>query len=297
MGAFLINEPQKSAYRRCLLRAAWAVSWVLAMAVSAPADLLATFKTPIGDMDVVLFDQDKPETVRNFVRYVQSGRYDGSFIERWAPGFVVQGGGQVVQNRDTAPSVTPVTSFGQITNEYDVGAEYSNVYGTIAMARRAGVTNSATSSWFINLADNSGLDSVDGGFTVFGRVVGGLNVLNTFVSFQSALDADIHWAYPNPLHADYLPLNTTNTAATLDDLIYVDIRVVEMKPVSTSPEGAPVISWQSAAGRTNHVEYATSLTVQDWHPLLTTNGTGGIMQVVDPSNALGARLYRVVIDP
>src|SRR5688500_13831307 len=63
-----------------------------------------------------------------------------------------------------------------LVSEYAVGSPRSNVYGTIAMARLPGVTNSASSEWFFNLGNNSFLDGVDGGFTVFGRVVRGFDV-------------------------------------------------------------------------------------------------------------------------
>src|SRR5439155_6233770 len=74
-----------------------------------------------------------------------------------------------------------IQTFPPITNEFNSGRRLSNVYGTIAMAKRPDDPNSATSEWFFNLADNStNLDSQNGGFTVFGRVVGGTNLLNFF---------------------------------------------------------------------------------------------------------------------
>lgn len=149
----------------------------------APAGTLAQFRTPIGTLDVELYDQDKPITVRNFIRYVQAGAYTNMFLHRWVPGFVIQGGGFFVTNRFTAPTIPNVRTFAPILNEYNGDARFSNLYGTIAMAKLGGDPNSATSQWFFNLANNAAnLDTQNGGFTVFGRVIGGTNVLNRFNS-------------------------------------------------------------------------------------------------------------------
>lgn len=152
----------------------------------------------VGSMDVELFDEEKPATVSNFLHYVRSGAYDNLMLHRMVTGFVMQAG--ALRSPDplsTAPYAgsyyTP--NFGRITNEFDVGPRYSNVVGTLAMARaipsrpaadltfeeRVEATNSASTDWFINLGDNSGtLDTNWGGFTVFGRVVAGTNLLGFF---------------------------------------------------------------------------------------------------------------------
>ena len=142
--------------------------------------------TVLGNIDIALFGQQKPITVTNFLKYVDQGRYfvfdaaanqqASSFIHRSAPGFVIQGGGYIgtvdpADSNKQNVKPTQVLSFGAIQNEPGI----SNKRGTIAMARLAGDPNSATSEWFINLADNGGspnnLDTQNGGFTVFGRVV------------------------------------------------------------------------------------------------------------------------------
>src|SRR5439155_13923276 len=72
---------------------------LLASAAPAPAGTLAQFRTSFGDIDVELYDQDKPVTVQNFVRYVQSGAYSNMFLHRCIPGFIVQGGGFSTTNQ------------------------------------------------------------------------------------------------------------------------------------------------------------------------------------------------------
>ena len=261
----------------------------------AAAGTLATFKTPVGDLEFELYDGDKPLTVANFIRYIKSGRYGDTFIERWHPGFVVQGGGQYLADRMTAPVVTPVPSFGAITNEYSVGRTLSNVYGTIAMARVGGQTNSATSSWFINLTNNSILDSVDGGFTVFGHIVRGTNVLNKFLSKEAAGAAGIRWIEPNPFHVNLLPVNTTNSAATVENLVFANIDLLRAETEILS-NGTRRITWNSSGGIPNRVKYTSELGNTNWLVLLETNGTGGIMQADDTDQSPAQRFYRIALE-
>lgn len=139
---------------------------------SVPLAAMATnviIETPLGDIEIELFDEVTPGTVENFLNYVNDGDYDDSFIHRSVPGFVIQGGGFFFED-GLAP---PILTDPAIKNEFN----RSNIRGTIAMAKLGGNADSATSQWFINLADNSG--SLDGGdgqgggfFTVFGKVVG-----------------------------------------------------------------------------------------------------------------------------
>lgn len=128
--------------------------------------------TPLGDIEIELFDDEAPGTVENFLNYVRDGDYADSFIHRSVPGFVIQGGGFTFIDgvADQVPADDP------ITNEPGI----SNVRGTIAMAKLGGDPDSATSQWYINIGDNSAdLDDQNGGFTVFGQVVGdGMQVVD-----------------------------------------------------------------------------------------------------------------------
>jgi cyclophilin family peptidyl-prolyl cis-trans isomerase len=132
--------------------------------------------TPYGPIDLALRDVEAPNTVSNFLNYVRSGRYNNSIVHRAYYGFLIQGGGI----RDTGSSFVNIVTDPPVVNEFNT----SNVRGTIAMARQAGVVNSATSQWFINRTDNVGFDSDNGGFTVFGRVVG----TGAFAPFLSGMD-------------------------------------------------------------------------------------------------------------
>lgn len=154
--------------------------------------------TVLGSFDIALFGQQKPITVANFLKYVDQGRYfiidprtgqlASSFIHRKVPNFVIQGGGYLgtVDSTQTAIQPTLVLRDPPIQNEPGI----SNKRGTIAMAQSGADPNSATSQWFINLADNGGppanldIRFMDGGpYTVFGRVVGsGMTVVDAIAA-------------------------------------------------------------------------------------------------------------------
>src|SRR6266704_372870 len=94
---------------------------------SVQAGTLAQFRTYFGDIEVELYDQDKPVTVQNFIHYVKSGAYQNEFAHRMIPGFVVQGGGFTITNRDTSDAaIAAVSTFLPIPNEFGVGRRFSN---------------------------------------------------------------------------------------------------------------------------------------------------------------------------
>lgn len=133
--------------------------------------------TTAGRIRVELYPDAAPKTVANFLDYVKSKHYDGTQFHRVIPGFMIQGGGftSEFQQKPTRPPVP-------IESEQSVKAGLSNVPGTLAMAR-TGDPNSATSQFFINVADNSrlnfrGTDPSGYGYTVFGKVVDGMDVVN-----------------------------------------------------------------------------------------------------------------------
>lgn len=140
-----------------------------------PNNSVVRLQTNFGDIDFELFDNAAPQTVANFLKYVRDGDYDKSFFHRYAKDqsnnpFVIQGGlGRLEAPTNTgtfANSIETIPTDPAVTNEFN----QSNLVRTIAMARVGGQVNSATSQFFINLKNNSFLDTVDQGFTVFGRV-------------------------------------------------------------------------------------------------------------------------------
>jgi cyclophilin family peptidyl-prolyl cis-trans isomerase len=153
------------------MKIAFALSLLLASTLAAPAlagsDPTVVLQTSAGDIRLVLDAKKAPITVDNFLQYVKAGHYDGTIFHRVIKGFMIQGGGM-----DEAMRERPTR--GPIKNEHSNGLK--NTRGTIAMARTPD-PNSATAQFFINLVDNGDLDRGDG-YAVFGKVVGGMEVVD-----------------------------------------------------------------------------------------------------------------------
>ena len=270
---------------------------LLASLLPVRAGTLVQFRTRQGDLEVELFDQDKPVTVDNFLRYVKGGYYTNVFFHRCLPGFIAQGGAFIYTNRNdhalftyyfTVPKV-----WGAITNEYNVGRKISNTYGTIAMAKVGGNPDSATSEWFFNLADNSSnLDNQNGGFTVFGRVVGNTNVLAWFNSLQYNGGGIVN--LDNGLFMNLPVSYLGNTRPFFDDLIYLDISLLQVQ-VKLNTDSSREISWNSISNRLNYVEFTTQFPPA-WQTLASPTGTGNRLQVPDTSSSATNRFYRVRVE-
>jgi peptidyl-prolyl cis-trans isomerase A (cyclophilin A) len=124
--------------------------------------------TSMGAVVIELDAAKAPKTVDNFVQYVKAKHYDGTVFHRVIDGFMVQGGGMKADMNEK-PTRPPIV--------LEAGNGLSNQRGTIAMAR-TGNPNSATSQFFINVADNLRLDTAGGGYAVFGKVTEGMDVID-----------------------------------------------------------------------------------------------------------------------
>jgi peptidyl-prolyl cis-trans isomerase B (cyclophilin B) len=138
-------------------------------------------ETTKGNITLELDSEKAPETVANFVKYAQSGHYDGTIFHRVIPNFMIQGGGfdaDMNQKSTNAP----------IRIEANNGLK--NLNGTIAMARTSD-PNSATSQFFINVKDNGFLDHTSPtpqgwGYAVFGRVTDGMDTVSSIEGVKTA---------------------------------------------------------------------------------------------------------------
>ena len=135
------------------------------------------FETTLGGFTVELFDKESPQTVANVLKYVDDAFYDGTIFHRVVPGFVIQGGG-------LEPGMGQKSTRPPVRNEAHNGLE--NLRGTLSMARTSDI-HSATSQFFVNLADNDFLDHRPGnyGYAVFGRVTEGMDTIDKIAAVRT----------------------------------------------------------------------------------------------------------------
>ncbi len=202
------------------LCAGLAVAGTAAAADQAPR---VKFSTTAGDIVVEVYPDKAPKTVENFLQYVKDRHYDGTVFHRVINNFMIQGGGYDA-NYVEKPTRPPVPHEGQ--QALGKGGP-KNVTGTIAMAR-TNEPNSATAQFFINVRDNPSLDPVvippgdpvprfeyQGrvyenvpraqllaspklyGYTVFGRVVSGMDVVNKIKALPTGAAGPFSSDVPN----------------------------------------------------------------------------------------------------
>ena len=135
------------------------------------------FKTSKGTFTVQLFDKQAPITVENFLRYADEGFFEGTVFHRVIPGFMIQGGGLTADMNNKK-------GHEPIKNEATNGLK--NKRGTLSMARTNDI-NSATSQFFVNVADNDFLDNKPGsyGYAVFGRIDSGMDVIDAIAAVKT----------------------------------------------------------------------------------------------------------------
>lgn len=134
---------------------------------------MVVMTTSKGDITIKLFEDKAPETVANFLAYVDDGHYDNTIFHRVIEGFMIQGGG-------FTPDMNQKATKPPVKNEAANGLK--NNRGTLAMARTSDI-NSATSQFFINVVDNDFLNYRNSspagfGYCVFGEVVDGMDVVD-----------------------------------------------------------------------------------------------------------------------
>ena len=138
-------------------------------------------ETSKGTIVLEVFPDEAPETVKNFLQYVRWGHYDGTIFHRVIPDFMIQGGG-------FSPAMKRQTTEMPVRNEANNGLK--NKRGTVAMARTPD-PHSATDQFFINTKSNSFLNhksktAQEWGYTVFGKVVKGMDVVDTISGVKTA---------------------------------------------------------------------------------------------------------------
>jgi len=198
----------------------------------------ARFTTTKGSFDIIFYPLVAPETVGNFLDYIDAGRYDNMFFHRVVDNekeqlVILQGGGYTYTSEDGFKGVpkfmqeTDTTKPRVVPNEPGI----SNVRGTVSMAKLPGKPNSATSEFFINGDDANAenLDEQNGGFTAFGRIPGsGMDVIDDIIGLPTK-----SYVVPGVAQFEALPMNATEAPATLEPDKLVSITGVTGAPILT----------------------------------------------------------------
>jgi peptidyl-prolyl cis-trans isomerase A (cyclophilin A) len=187
---------------QALARAAVTVACLMLAAFNAQAadEPRVRLSTTLGNIDVELFPDRAPRTVANFLRLVDDGFYDGLIFHRVIANFMIQTGGYDASMKHREPPATvPNESFNGLQNRT----------GTLAMARLDD-PDSAGAQFYINVNDNAHLDAAPGvpGYTVFGRVIAGMDVVIDIELADTGIQADMAGVPDTPIvleRAERLP--------------------------------------------------------------------------------------------
>lgn len=227
----------------------------LAFASISVSATIVEFQTSHGNFKVNLHDNATPKTVANFLKYVKDEDYNNTVVHRVVKGFVMQTGGFKFPGK---LPLQAIATDSPVVNE----PVYSNVRGTIAMAKRSGNKDSATSQWFVNLADNSGgspkLDTQNGGFTVFGEIIEGMDKIDTIASLPLCNSTPMpNYTAAQCANASNVPGvdnfvtiiavtiadSTVNTASSLTPVKNTSLTVTPPTAPTKSSSGSGSITW------------------------------------------------------
>jgi cyclophilin family peptidyl-prolyl cis-trans isomerase len=287
------HQSRSRASGRSSLTKSWALLFCFALIAGSHAlfgqsgsnNPIARFHTDLGDIDVVLLQDVAPNTVANFLGYVNSAAYDNSFIHRSVPSFIIQGGGYDFINGQ----VVAIPANAPVVNEFHI----SNKRGTVAMAKIAGDPNSATNQWFFNESDSnaSNLDTQNGGFTVFGRIITstGLTTMDTIATVP---------IYNAGTGFESLPLrNYTSGNVQNANLVHVIwIKVVPQISALTHPSANTVhVQGRGTANSTYQLQMSASPAGNTFTTSVnvTADSTGNISY--NDANAGTKKFYRLAI--
>lgn len=201
--------------------------------VSCVQATIVEVRTNVGNFQVNLFDNTTPSTVQNFLSYVNAGAYANNTVHRSVPSFVIQMGGFEYANSFPPEAI----AIGvPVINEPIL----SNVRGTLAMAKQGNNVNSATSQFFVNLANNAAnLDAQNGGFTVFGQILGnGMEIVDQIAGLPRF---NYGQAFQELPLQNFTATDAANNLVPNDNnlIIISDIVVIDAA-VSTNPNLTPV---------------------------------------------------------
>jgi ELWxxDGT repeat protein/VCBS repeat-containing protein len=247
---------------------------------------VVSINTNLGPIVMELFEQQTPITVANFLDYINDNDYINSFFHRAAESqgeeFVIQGGGFKTNSTtfSSTAQFTNVPTEGQIQNEPGI----SNVRGTVAMAKLGGQPNSATSQFFVNLGDNSTLDSqASGAFTVFGQVLD-----MTTSDAIAALPRNTS----NPQPYNELPLTASNQLVVIQSIEGLG-DITGVKYVDANGNGQRDTGEAGVANVTIYIDANNNSQFDTGETSTTTDSQGRYILQVEP----GSHLVRALNSP
>jgi peptidyl-prolyl cis-trans isomerase A (cyclophilin A) len=217
------------------LRTAAIVALIVSTAICNARATIVRFQTSVGNIDVRLYDSLTPLSVANFLNYVTTNRYNGTFIHRvpqrpasqggGTSNFVVQGGGFLLNNSIFA--ATGIVTDPPIGDEFAI----SNTRGTLSFAKNS---LGATSQWFFNIGNNAFLDDQD--FTVFGRVIGnGMTVVDAINNLRT-VDAAAAENAPGE-DFDEIPVTNFQQVINQNDITNNEAVMITSLTIRTLPAG------------------------------------------------------------
>ncbi len=173
--------------------------------VVKPAPVYATVYTTLGSFEMELFPASAPTTVSNFVSLADSGFYNGLVWHRIVKGFVIQTGDPNTRGGLTNRSTWGVGGSNQ-TVPLEIDRSLHNYQGYVGMARKE-ANNSGTSQFYINLSNGTSNLSLDGNYTVFGKVISGWSVVEAIANL-SIYTTDKYFGQPiNPVFVNLIAIS------------------------------------------------------------------------------------------
>jgi cyclophilin family peptidyl-prolyl cis-trans isomerase len=264
---------RRSPHRAALpgVRRRWLSAETLEARWYLSADPIVTVDTNFGNFQIDLFASSAPQTVANFLAYVNSGDYNNSFVTRSVQNFVIQGGGATTSSATFSGSSS---QFSAVPNLSGTGipseAGTKNTVGTIAMALSTG-PNTGTNQWFINLAANPALDGTSNGgpFTVFGAVIGnGMQVVNQIAALPTK---SVNSTVPS-VGLSNLPVSASNQLVVISSMSVDSIDGTVF--TDANGNGQLDSSEQGVPGRTVFVDKDGTGTPTANDPQTTTDANG-----------------------
>jgi cyclophilin family peptidyl-prolyl cis-trans isomerase/uncharacterized protein (DUF2141 family) len=285
------NAPLSTNRRRLFASEQLEARWYLS------ADPIVTVNTNFGNFQIQLLPSAAPQSVANFLSYVDSGAYTNTIFHRSVPGFVEQAGGFT----STSDTFTTTSAISTIPTSAAIPLEYNlpNTLGTVAMARTSSL-NSATDQWFVNLVDNTQTlgQSNGGGYAVFGNVLGnGMQVLNAIAQLQvSAKDSGTFAQLPLDANNKFARISSI-TVDNIDGTVFNDINGNgQLNSGETGISGRTVfvdVNGTGVSGGTNPTTTTDANGNYSFHGL--TAGTYKVREVLPNGHTLTTALQTITV--